>query len=249
MFAVDEHPTTVYAIACGYNLPLIANAAAKASLKKPLLADTASSDDLDLMTPSQYDKLLRYHKNVAHAVHTVATSFKWMKSHKPIPTVFSFSGKCQCPKTQVDAERRWGSPVANWVLQYQKDMADALAVTPDFNTVSRRGIATMRATTTAIASGCAICRQELEKLPSFAEYIADEVEFTTSIVCCSPLLGSATLITTLMTCKTTIDSSSILIDSVSLRGEARIIHDCKADCIILLSHMTATSCYFPAFLF
>lgn len=185
MFAVDEHPTTVCAIACGYNFPSIANAAAKASLKKPLLSDAPpSEDDFDLMTPSQYDRLLRYHKRVASSVHAVISSDNWMHNHTLVPTAFSFPTKADCPQTFITVGKppMWGTRIADWVLQYKRDIADALAVTPDFNTVSRRGIATMRATMTAIASGCAHCREELEKLPSFAEYIAEEVERTTSAV-------------------------------------------------------------------
>lgn len=180
MLAVNEHPTTVCAIACGYNLPAVANFAAKASLKWPLFSDASHSDeDLDLMTASQYNKFLRYHKNVATIASTTASSFKWMGQDDPIPTAFRL---CKCPSTQIVSPQSWASPVADWVIQWRKDMADALTITPDFNTVSRRGVATMRATTTAISSGCPSCRTELEKLPVFADFIASKVDAVTAQV-------------------------------------------------------------------
>lgn len=182
MLAVNDHSTTVFAIACGYNFPSVANAAAKASLKWPLFSDASySNEDLDLMTASQYDKLLRYHKHVATIASVTASSFQWMEQDDPIPTAFP-SPSCDCPRTQIIVPEYWVSPVADWVIQWRKEMADALAITPDFNTVSRRGVATMRATMTAISSGCQFCRTELEKLPVFAEFIAKEVDAVTAKV-------------------------------------------------------------------
>lgn len=181
----EHHPTTVYAIACGYNLSSIANKAARASLKKPLLHDTISREDFDLMSAYQYDLLLRYHTRCSEVASQTAASFDWMKYiYKfPLPEHRERRG-CTCPTTPIRspssgamAGSNWGMPVLNWVIEFMKECAEELKVTPCWEVLMKRGTTIMHGSVAAVAGGCVPCREEVEKLPLFAERIGKQVEF------------------------------------------------------------------------
>lgn len=66
-------------------------------------------------------------------------------------------------------------PVLNWVIAFMKGCAQELKVTPCWDVVMKRGSVMVHGTVAAVAGGCVSCREEVEKLPLFAERIGRQV--------------------------------------------------------------------------
>lgn len=180
MFAVDEAPIKVYAIACGYNFPAIANAAAKVTLRRPILAGAAfiSMEVLNLMTASQFNDLVQYHVSASRAASEVAVSWDWFEDPEDVHLPVRPSDACTCPYIEIDAAE-WIDKVKKWVIQYQKEISDALKSTPDWDTATRDGKALARAAAAAGRSGCVhldcSAEVEVENLLQFHAELRDEV--------------------------------------------------------------------------
>lgn len=180
----SAHPTAVYAIACGYNLTSIANQAARASLRKPLLHDTISREDFALMSSYHYDLLLRYHTRCCAAASETAVSFHWMKDIYESSLFIKRKG-CTCPTTHRDfrgPSARVSLPALNWVIEFMRECAEELKVTPCWDGVMGRGRAMMRGSVAAMKRECGPCMEAVEKLPAFAEDIGRQVELAISQV-------------------------------------------------------------------
>lgn len=67
-------------------------------------------------------------------------------------------------------------PVLNWVIEFMKECAEQLKVTPCWEVLMKRGTTMMHGSVAAVAGGCVPCREEVEKLPLFAERIGRQVE-------------------------------------------------------------------------
>lgn len=184
---VEQHPTTVYAIACGYGLHDVANIAAKASLKRSLLQDSAPREDLLLMSAYDYDRFLRYHRQCSAKAAYTATSVDWIED--PFDVGLPGPLRCNCPHTGVSSPttgpfvgQSWGFGVLNWGLDFMKDCAEELKVTPDWDVVMRKGRVMMNASVRASSKGCSECIKELAKLPTLAENIGNQIEAELALV-------------------------------------------------------------------
>lgn len=76
----------------------------------------------------------------------------------------------------------WEMPVLNWVIEFMRECAEELKVTPSWEVLMKRGRVMMRGSVGAVKDGCVSCREEVEKLPLFAERIGRQVEFAISEV-------------------------------------------------------------------
>lgn len=183
MFNLEKNPLKVCAIACAYDLAAIANAATKASLKFPILADSIPRGDLKLMTASQHNAILRYHTRAGTAASNIVTSFQWFESPEEIGLpCYANERDCKCRTTWIETGL-WSSPVLNWAIRYQKDLARTLMVTPDWGTVVRDGSALTNVMVSVADSGCVHCRGLLEDMPLFTEALAKEVDKAIAAVC------------------------------------------------------------------
>lgn len=187
MLNLEKYPLKVCALACAYDLPSIANAAMKATLKFPILADRIPSSDLKLMTASQHNAILKYHTRAGMAASNVVTSFDWFESPEEIRLPCYVSERdCNCRHTWIETGV-WSSPVLNWAIRYQKDLARALMVTPDWGTVVRDGAALTNAMISVAVSGCSYCKSLMEDMPVWTEALAKQVDKAIAAVGLIPL--------------------------------------------------------------
>ncbi|THH14643.1 hypothetical protein EW146_g5713 [Bondarzewia mesenterica] len=152
MESLDKGPASVYSIACRYDMPGVANAAAKLMTREPLMAivtGSASSasfseEDLALMSASQYHKCLQYHHQCTQAVAVVGDSFRWMES-KYIPSALqgrkTIKG-CICLRQHAWADEQittnpYGTVfwIPDWVVEYQARVGEVLKVTPHWDSI------------------------------------------------------------------------------------------------------------------
>lgn len=189
MFAVKEHPIDVYAIACSYNFPAIANAAAKVTLRRPILsgADLTSTEVLNLMSASQLNNLAQYHISASIAASGAAVSWDWIDDPEDGHVPIRPSDVCTCSCIEVDAAH-WTDNIKKWVIEYRKELSNALKATPDWDTATRDGKALARAAAAAGRSGCVhpdcSVEFEVENILQFHEDLRDEVVSAISGVSC-----------------------------------------------------------------
>lgn len=202
MLVAQEDPIRVYAIACGYNFPAIANAAAKVTLRRPILAGASfvSPEVLNLMTASHFNKLVQYHVSASSAASNVATSWKWFDDPEDVQLPVRPSKTCTCPCIEVDASE-WIDDVKKWMIEYQKEISNALKGTPNWDAATRDGKALAHAAGAAGRSGCLHqdCSAEAEvgNLLRFHSQLGDEV---VSIISDVGFLLPSSVLQILLTC-------------------------------------------------
>lgn len=196
----EHHPGTVYALACGYQLTEVANIAARASLKRPLLQETIPREDLILISGYDYDRFISYHRLCSGIASQTATSFDWM-THPSDLSMPAQNMSCRCPFTGIYSPsggpapgNNWDQSVLDWVLDFMKDCAEELKTTPNWDVMMRKGTVMMSASVAAVSSQCPYCQNEVEKLPIFAEHIGRQVDAEIASVRLPSFYASCTLI-------------------------------------------------------
>lgn len=179
MFSIEEDPILVYAIACGYNLPKIANAAARETLRAPILTGDffSGSKELDLMTASQFNDLLQYHLSMGKYASAIVLDWDWIDDPEDVHLPTRPNDRCTCSFNDVEADT-WDAEVKSWVMTYRKELATKLKTTPDWKVACEEGDVLAGALCTAGRSTCSECKWEtqVENLLKYHKALAFEVE-------------------------------------------------------------------------
>ena len=178
--AAAVQPFPAYAIACHAQMFEIANRIARVSLLHPLDFSSIqlSTEDLDLMTSSQYHQLLRYHQQSSRAAITPICSLIWLTPME-IPGVFSAHMRdCCCSHSYTtdvkDSQNGvMGVNVPNWIMQYLERCQAALVSTPHSDIILTDSVILP---SILAAAQCPICRTHAGEMRGFAATVATEVE-------------------------------------------------------------------------
>ncbi|THH03867.1 hypothetical protein EW146_g10326 [Bondarzewia mesenterica] len=119
MDAVEREPQTICVIACRYDLTRVANAAAKLTLRDPLLYAglCPSDDDLAYISAAKYRRILLYHQQCSERAAEAVQSLLWMDG-RSIPSAVADGSPspngCTCSRGEKWAissyDRKRGAP-------------------------------------------------------------------------------------------------------------------------------------------
>ncbi|EMD37134.1 hypothetical protein CERSUDRAFT_124100 [Gelatoporia subvermispora B] len=177
---LERHPCRVYALACIYNLPDIAQAAARNTLHQPFLEDEAELPELVLMTGLQYHQLLQYRKKCQEVVATLTALgpfWTWAGCHIVGGPVFGFGAIPPCTQCTKGTSRVGAQKIPEFIKQYVRSAAKVLEDTPYGAAVCTRPVLEPAMTS---ASRCDKCREKsigriLDIATTFAKQIDDRL--------------------------------------------------------------------------
>ena len=174
------HPFPAYAIACHCQMFEIANRIARVSLLHPLdfSSSQLSTEDLDLMTSSQYHQLLRYRQQSAAAVLEPVQSLKWLQPSdvpgltlKPPDNCTVYSKPTS--KAIGDTSLSGVQYAPNWVMLYLEQCEAALRLHSHSDTVLDDSIVLP---SILRAGACSICRSSANGLRPFSRRLEKELQ-------------------------------------------------------------------------
>lgn len=194
MGGIEREPQTICVIACRYDLPKVANAAAKLTLRDLILysGPYPSDEDLSYISAAKYRRLLLYHQQCSERAAAVVQSLLWMDG-RSIPSAVEDGSSpppgCTCSRGEKWAISRYGrkrgSPngpaptismykVTDWVTGYLRRCERGLRDRPHWETVLEDRMLTPFI---KMAEECMHCERTAVDLQmhKFSQLLADKI--------------------------------------------------------------------------
>ncbi|KAI0054223.1 hypothetical protein BV25DRAFT_1833722, partial [Artomyces pyxidatus] len=164
---IKSNALAAYAVACRFDLPDVAKAAAKATLARPLSAHPSS--ELTSISADRYQTLVSYHQRCGEVASAVADDRRWL----PVGImVRAPSNPCSMCCSRDARSTVAFTPVSSWASVYLWDFlaraAIALRARPDAS-----AIGSLYRVQTFTCPSCGLNR--MSSLPAIRQVLAEEV--------------------------------------------------------------------------